>query len=364
MMNARTLWLKVHLYLGLFAGAVFALLGLTGSALVFAEQIDRFLNPQIDVQIAPEVTPEGVMEAVERQYGHRPYYIEVAGGGAYKAFIDEGAAGSEQLRAIFVDPRNDSILASAQWGGYFSSFMRELHEALFLQEPGHYLVGAVGILALVSILTGLYLWWPRAGRWRAALVMRRSRHPLAMNFEIHRISGFYLAVVLFAISLSGVYIVFPQAFTSATSVVSDATHWPETVQSRPAAPGARTLPLAEVRRVLETHRPGATVTGYQMPETATEAYAVYYRHSAEPYSRFGLSTMWIDQYSGEVLLANDYASARPADRFISAQYLLHNGEIFGLVGQWLVFFTGLSIPVMYGTGLYLWWRRRRRSQPG
>lgn len=75
-MTARAFWLKIHLYLGLFAGAVLALLGLTGGALVFGDQIDRLLDPAIAIHVAPETIPDGVVEAVERRFGRRPYYIE------------------------------------------------------------------------------------------------------------------------------------------------------------------------------------------------------------------------------------------------------------------------------------------------
>jgi len=366
-MTARAFWLKIHLYLGLFAGAVLALLGLTGSALVFGEQIDRFLDPDIAIHVAPQTVPDGIVEAVERHFGRRPYYIEAAGGGAYKAFIEENTGESEWVRTVFVDPTNDRILASKRWGGYFSSFMRGLHEALFMGDAGGYVVGVVGLLTLISVLTGLYLWWPRgraAGKWSRALLFRISRHPLAVNFEIHRLGGFYLAAVLFVIALTGTYLVFPRAFTSVVGAFSVTATWPDTVQSRPAAPGAKPLSVSDVRRVLETHAPGAVATGYQLPQSHEEAYAVYYRDPVEPYSRFGQSTLWVDQYTGEVLLAHAYARSSRGDRFLSNQYLLHNGEILGLPGQWLAFMAGLAIPVMYGTGLYLWWvRRRRRAQP-
>lgn len=42
--SRRKLWLKVHLYLGLFAGAVFVLAGLTGSLLAFESPLDEWLN--------------------------------------------------------------------------------------------------------------------------------------------------------------------------------------------------------------------------------------------------------------------------------------------------------------------------------
>ena len=40
----RTLWLKTHLYLGLTAGLIFSVLGLTGSVLVFHRNLDEWAN--------------------------------------------------------------------------------------------------------------------------------------------------------------------------------------------------------------------------------------------------------------------------------------------------------------------------------
>jgi len=46
--SRRKLWLKVHLYLGLFAGAVFVLIGLTGSLLAFELPLDEVAKCQTD----------------------------------------------------------------------------------------------------------------------------------------------------------------------------------------------------------------------------------------------------------------------------------------------------------------------------
>ncbi len=39
--------MRLHLWLGLTAGAVFALLGVTGSVLVFDHELDALLNPSL-----------------------------------------------------------------------------------------------------------------------------------------------------------------------------------------------------------------------------------------------------------------------------------------------------------------------------
>jgi hypothetical protein len=43
----RKVWLKLHLYLGLFGGGLFVLTSLTGSFLVFYKAIDEWLNPAL-----------------------------------------------------------------------------------------------------------------------------------------------------------------------------------------------------------------------------------------------------------------------------------------------------------------------------
>lgn len=357
---ARAVWLKVHLYLGLFAGAVLALLGVTGSILVFDQAIDGLLNPQVTVSSsgAERVSPDKVLAAVEPQYGLLPYYLEApTEGGPYVAFIDAGGAG---IRAIPVDPGSGRVLANRQWGGYFTSFVRELHTNLFLGAWGSYIVGAVSILALASILTGVYLWWPRAGTLRRALTFHWRRHAGTLNFEIHRISGFYLGAALFVISLTGTYLALPEQVTAAVGAVSSTAPWPSEVASAPPPPNATRLPLSAIEQVVEQHTPGAAITGYVLPDGSAGSFAIYYRDPAEPYSRYGRSGLWIDQYTGDVLDARPYPQAGAGDRFLLSQVLLHNGQLLGLVGRWLVFIAGLAIPMMYGTGFYLWWRRRAR----
>ncbi len=43
-------WLKVHLYLALLVGFLFALIGLSGSINVYHEQIDALLNPALTIE--------------------------------------------------------------------------------------------------------------------------------------------------------------------------------------------------------------------------------------------------------------------------------------------------------------------------
>jgi uncharacterized iron-regulated membrane protein len=45
-LTVRRLWIQVHLVIGLTAGAVFVVMGLSGGVLVFHQGLDRWLNPK------------------------------------------------------------------------------------------------------------------------------------------------------------------------------------------------------------------------------------------------------------------------------------------------------------------------------
>lgn len=54
----RALWVQVHLYLGLFVGALLVVFGVTGSVLVFFQEIDEWLNPTLLTVEVPAPGPD------------------------------------------------------------------------------------------------------------------------------------------------------------------------------------------------------------------------------------------------------------------------------------------------------------------
>ena len=362
-LGARKVWLKIHLYLGLFAGALLMVLGLTGSVLVFSDEIDRALNPQLAVRsgVADVATPDEVVKAVEARTGRRPHMLELPRDSQphYLAFVAEDGGGAP--RALLVGGAEGEVLADRRFGSYFVSFCRRLHTDLLLDdEIGTIVVALLGVLGLVSVATGLYLWWPRgsAGLLRA-LAFRLQRNPRAINYELHRVSGFYLLIVLLVVTASGVYLALPGPFAAAVGSFADVTPYPEHLATAVPAEGARALALADVAQVVVNRTPGALITGFSVPTRPEDAYAVFYRAPDEPMSDFGRSAVWIDPYTGDVLHAHEYTQGSVADRVFALQILLHNGEVAGEFGAWLVFLAGVVMPLLYVTGFYLWWVRRR-----
>lgn len=73
----------------------------------------------------------------------------------------------------------------------------------------------------------------------------------------------------------------------------------------------------------------------------------------------GLSSVWIDPFTGEILAARRWDTLDPGARVVSVVYPLHTGELGGplLEGALAV---GGSVPGAIAiTGIWQWWRRRK-----
>lgn len=359
--RARTIWLKIHLYLALTVGAVIALLGLTGALLVFHPQIDHLLTPtpRAVASAGSFITPDDAVAAIERHAGLPVALIRLPRerGAAYEMeLFDER---TETYYLARVDSGLGEVLSSAEWGRTFVTFLLELHTSLMLGEPGLIAIGWLGVTLLVSIVTGLYLWWPRRFAFRQAFTMRWTRRALPMNFDLHRLSGVYVSLVLLVIASAGVYFAFPDAIHSAIGTFAQVTPEPAAKPSDPPADGARPLALTQVHSVATTHAGGGRIVSIIMPRAPLDSYEVRYVDRDEPDNRNGLSTVWIDQFTGRVLGAYAYSQLGRADRYLALQLPLHDGDILGLPGRILACIAGLVTAALYGTGLYLWWKRRR-----
>ena len=89
------------------------------------------------------------------------------------------------------------------WGDYFVTFVYDLHYTLLFDKPGKVVVGILGLLMLVSLLSGLWLWWPSRKRWRAALAPVLRDGAVRRIYDLHALGGAYGVVLLIVLALTG-----------------------------------------------------------------------------------------------------------------------------------------------------------------
>ena len=183
--SLRVTMRRVHLWLGLTIGVLFAFAGLTGSLLVFYPEIDAVLSPVLRA-VPSEARPaswQAVVDTLHREHPARTgaWRIEVSGeGGAipvryYTPKETTGRAFAPLL--AWVDPVRLTTIRAGFWGDTLVTWIYDLHYRLLLEEPGGIAMGIAGIVMLVLLASGIWAWWPRAGGWWRALRFKTHALP-------------------------------------------------------------------------------------------------------------------------------------------------------------------------------------------
>lgn len=373
----RRLVLACHFWSALLLGAWFVLLGLTGSALVFYLDIDRALNPQIQVArpARPSQSLEAIHQALRQTYPERdgpwrielPLHADMPVMARYQKPVERAGRYFAPLlvtlapaQASALAPNTLEVTSSRFWGDTVVTWLFDLHYTLLLGAAGLTLVGIVGLVNLAMLLSGLYLWWPSAARLRSALRVLPRSGAVRRAYDLHCAGGVYWLLVLAVLCGTGAALAFPEQAKAlvhanpppAAPAPTRLRDTPRTISLDVAVAHAKArFGDAEVRWV-ETSGVGGTPIALRM------------RQQSEPSRRFPQTRVWLDPASGEILAVSDPLAANAGARALYWMHPLHNGEAFGLGGRIAVFISGLIPLLLFVTGLMRWRHKVRARASG
>jgi uncharacterized iron-regulated membrane protein len=348
----RRVLLVLHEWVGLISAAFLIVIAVSGSALVFENEIDRALNPSLSYVTPPpgaqRLPLERLLAAVNGARADDP-----AGGLRIADTPDQSFEFSSRLRrSTFVDPYTGTILGSRNREQSFARWMHLLHTRFVAGEIGEAMVGWFSVAMLLLAVSGLVLWWPR----RIA-ALRTTASWKRTNFDLHNVLGFYSSLVILAITLSGVLIAFERT-TDPIVKRLNSTPDPAPPQSTPIAGGTR-IALDEAVATAQSALPGVFVSNISLPANPKAAFRILAKFP-EDRTPAGRSRVHIDQFSGRVLLVENTRTAPAGTRLLNLKRSAHTGDIFGAPTQALYFLVSLGIAVQAITGVLIWWNGRKQ----
>jgi uncharacterized iron-regulated membrane protein len=167
---------------------------------------------------------------------------------------------------------------------------------------------SLGLVIALSVATGAYMAWRPLGGWVTALA---GAHPV-----------------------------------SAPVLVS---------KPSPAQP---MLPLDALVARAHAQFPDGAINIVQWPAKADAPLRVRMRLPDDPHPN-GLTSVWLDPYSGNVLAAQRWDQLDPGAKAVSVIYPLHTGELGGPLLMTVLAVGGLGLFGLSVTGIWQWWRRRK-----
>jgi uncharacterized iron-regulated membrane protein len=184
-------------------------------------------------------------------------------------------------------------------------------------------------------------WEPAVARWR----------------DLHAVGGIVLFLVLTLISATALYYAYR---STATALITATTGGAGAVPPRvgPAAGGAP----ASIDALVAAARaavPEARLDEFRPARGPGSAASVSFRLAGD--AVIGRHRVYLDPATAAVVRVDLHAAQPAGARLTENMAPWHYGSFAGRVSQWAWFVAGLAPAVFFGSGLWLWLRRRRRK---
>ncbi|WP_116091004.1 PepSY-associated TM helix domain-containing protein [Sphingomonas crusticola] len=330
----RNVWFQIHKWIGIILAIIFIPLSFTGSMLVWDEPLDRLLQPSHYAETGPAALPASAYVAAARQSLPAGSTIVSLAIGKGPVMVTATPPQPSKMRgpplrlAAWIDPATGRLIDSGLSASPVLRWAHIFHGSLQIPGSGRAVVGWLGVLMLISSLTGIWLWWPLSGRWTRGF--RWQRQP-ALDANLHHMIGFWISLPLALLSLTGVIIAWPQMMGGGG-------------MRRPMS-----APLATPQLTVDRALTAASVKG---PVTIT------WPTDKTPWTIKPArgAPVKIDDATGTLATADNKPEpprARPLYR------RLHDGTNMGVIFQIVIFLAGIAPAILGVTGIIMWLRTRK-----
>jgi len=378
-LQRRELWMTVHRYLGLASMLFLGLAALTGCILAYAHPIDAALNADLFKRPVATTRVDPAL-AAERYQAANPGVQIVSlvlnpGEGRNLAIAVAAAPGGEApaLDQVFLDGVDGHVVGARStapgWGQrQIIAGLTLFHYTLLAGDWGRWLMGVMALAWLISIVVGVYLTLPRKGpfltTWRRAWTFSFRSIFARLMIDIHRASGLWVLIGVAILAFTSVCLNFyGEAYEPTVVRISPLKR---SLFDRPAPFPDGTTPRLNWQQGIAAAQAHARQVGQGWrPATALynpkwNLYAVTFTNDGSlNYRALGPVYYYVDGNDGRYVHDVDPYSDSAGLVMIRMLYPLHSGQVGGPITVFIIFLMGLATVEMCGTGLYIWWKKRR-----
>ncbi|MBW4329663.1 PepSY domain-containing protein [Stakelama sp. CBK3Z-3] len=395
-----------HFYAGLFCIPFICWLAITGSIYIFRPDIEAWLDRPYEslhlagLAAAPSAEARAAIAAIPGS-AFTLYQPPATPTGAGQVVVTKGAIPYR----VYINPGTLKPMKVQRNDRRPMDIVAHLHGQLLLGNRGSMIVELAACWAIVMILTGLYLWWPRGQRGLGGVLYPRLRRRGRLFWrDLHGVTGFWVSLIALFLLLSGLpwssnwgnYLSWTRNLWSVTAGAPD---WPVGTTNQPAAkrnlggktpappqggmPGMTTAEMAAMVQVaapdglpddqprvdlhvLDTVVPLASRLHVPQPVWITPPPAGFrdWTIASQIQDRPLRVTYTIDPATGAVTGERTFAQENIVDKVVNVVIATHEGHLFGRLNQAVLVLTAISLLTVSISAVVMWWRRRPSGMLG
>lgn len=195
-------WL--HLWLGLAAGLVILTVALTGSLLVFEDELENILFKERHIVLpgSNRLSADELVQIAEQAFPKKKISrLIISSEPDQSAEVRAGKKG-KAMQVAYINPYTGKILYKDSYQKQFFQQVKNLHRYLLLEKTGKIITGIACMICLFLVISGLILWWPaNKNAIRQRFKIKWNASAKRLTWDLHAVSGFYISLILMVITL-------------------------------------------------------------------------------------------------------------------------------------------------------------------
>lgn len=341
----------LHRWTGGLIGLILALLAITGTLLLHADQLfrpaagaSRTVAPMSDIVVAATRNPAARPDYIIFSSADFPFHRVVLSDGSGRYLDNSGATVSEW---------------SNIWGRP-ELWLFDLHRYLFLGHNGETIIGICALIGIGFVLTGTALWWQRRRTFAPRLFPARMTRSAILRH--HRDLGIIVAPILLLSFVTGAMMALKPVGLAMVSPWSS----PREINMATAAPSIGVIgapsPYQDWSGILSDAKrrfPEAEIRLLGFPGTPGEPIVVRMRQPEE-WLPNGRTTLWYSPQDGHLIEARDARSLPEGVELLDATYPVHAAKIGGLAYRLVMTLSGVGLTLLGSFAVWSFWFRHRK----
>lgn len=359
---------KLHLWLGLGSGLVVFIVALTGSLLVFEDELEPVLYSRFHkvdvVEGAHRLPLDAIVSSAQTAFPDKKVGRILVEPHPDRTVIValKRSKKEKDLLSVAVNPYTGQVVDSRIEQDSFFAVVIRLHRYLCMGDTGKVITGISCCSFLIIMLSGLVLWWPNRKNRTQRFRVKWDASFKRLNWDLHAVLGFYILPFTFLIASTGLI----WSYKWVNNLLFYAFDGkPQTKREAPANPTVAVAKQAVFFQKIytETNRllPNTGLVTLTMPEKDSLAVTVSKSNDEAAISNI-VDFLYFDNKTGDLVkkrLYDDETKGFKARRVI---FPIHTGSLLGWPTKIIALLAALTTASLPITGFMIWWGRTRKKK--
>ena len=382
-MFKKTLF-QIHWFLGISAGLILSLMGVTGAIYSYEQQILKAINQDsytVQVPQQPKLSPAQLYQHFSQSNPEMKINsVTIAHDPSASSSVNIVKEGAKRGYNMMVNPYTAEVLPEIK-GQEFFQFVQQLHRNLTVGPVGKQITGACTLMLIYFVLSGLYLRWPKrhsVKQWLAVKPKLKGRNFL---WDLHAVVGTWVIIFYLVLACTGLYWSYDWWRGGMFKVLG--VERPQAqLQQKPAK-----LKEGHGKQQAGEGREKAGLKPDQINHALTQSWTGFNQQVGRAYSSVTLNipkkadgqleVSFVDaepqherarnkatyNYQRSTLIDVElYADKKLNEKIMSSMLPVHRGSFFGPIYQFFVVIASLMMPLFFVTGWMLYLKRRKQKK--